>query len=75
MPDSLPWNAFQPWVPQPDPPVYVGPKPTRPELLVDNHNVFLIDPQGNYLGFDGNWGWGGPLAPVANAKRAATRGL
>lgn len=57
------------------PPVYVGPKPTRPELIVDRLGIFLADPDGNYIGDDGNWGRGGPLARLLYAGRSGTRDL
>lgn len=59
----------------PDPPIYVGPKPLRPELLVDQQGVFIADPDGNYIGFDTNWGRGGPLARLLYAGRSETRDL
>lgn len=59
----------------PDPPLYVGPKPLRPELLVDHQGVFLADPDGNFVGVDTNWGRGGPLARLLYAGRSSTRDL
>lgn len=57
------------------PPHYVGPRPTRNEMLVDQHNVFLIDPDGYFVGFDTNDGRGGPLARVIYVGRSSTRDL
>lgn len=59
----------------PDPPIYIGPKPLRPELLVDHQGVFLADPEENLIGLDTNWGRGGPLARLLYAGRSATRDL
>lgn len=56
-------------------PVYVGPKPSRPELINDQHYVFLVDPDGTYIGFDTNWGRGGPLSRLVYAGRSTTRDL
>lgn len=67
MPDSLFTRNFGAL-----PPVYVGPTGQRPELIVDQHNVFLVDNDGNYLGFDENWGRGGPLARGLYAGRSGT---
>jgi hypothetical protein len=66
MPDSLDRGV---------PPVYVGPKPSRPELIIDQHGVYLCDADGNFVGFDDNWGRGGPLARVVYAGRAQSRDL
>lgn len=72
MPDSLAqWNLTV--LPPPAPATYVGPKASRPELVVDQHCVFITDPDGNYLGFNDNWGRGGPLARVLYAQRSSTR--
>jgi hypothetical protein len=56
-------------------PHFIAPRGTRPETIVDNHNVFLIDPDGNFIGVDSNWGRGGPLARVLYAGRSGTRDL
>ena len=56
-------------------PHWIGPRPTRPETILDSHGVFLIDPDGNFLGFDGNWGEGGPLGRLLYASRSSTRNL
>ena len=57
------------------PPTFIGPKPLRPELLVDHEGVFLADPEGNYIGVDTNWGRGGPLARLLYTGRSSTRDL
>jgi len=58
-----------------DRPKYIAPKPLRPELIADDQRVMLADPDGNIIGFDTNWGRGGPLARVLYAQRSATRDL
>ena len=55
------------------PPVFFGPEAARPYLIVDQRGVFLTDPDGNFIGFDGNWGRGGPLARIVYALPAETR--
>lgn len=57
------------------PPTFVGPDGLRPTLLQDQHGVFLVDADGNYIGVDGNWGRGGPLARLLYAQRSQTRDL
>jgi hypothetical protein len=68
MPDSLLAGNLPP-------PVYVGPLPQRPDLIVDQHNVFLVDNDGNFIGVDTNWGRGGPLARLLYAGRSGTLDL
>lgn len=68
----MPDGFFPPRRP-PDAPVYLAPRPARPELLVDQEGVFLADPENNLIGFDTDWGRGGVLAKLLYAGRAATR--
>lgn len=68
-------DGFFPPPRAPDPPTTLAPRPLRPELLVDQHGVFLADAEGNLVGFDTNWGRGGPLAKLLYAGRAGTRDL
>ena len=49
-------------LPPPAPPQDLGPFPQRPECLFDCFGTYLADPAGNLIGFDTNWGRGGPLA-------------
>ena len=52
------------------PPQYIGPKPNRPDLLVDDHRVLLMDPTDNsYVGFDGPRGGSGVVGRLAYAER------
>ena len=62
-------------VPPPNLPVYLGPKPNRPELINDQHCIFLVDADNNFIGFDSNWGRGGPLGELLYAMRSTTRDL
>jgi hypothetical protein len=59
----------------PQPATYVGPKPLRPEIIVDQWRAALADSAGNLIGFDANWGHGGPLGPIVSALRAGARDL
>lgn len=85
--ERTPWWWNRPRKPLPDfpgamnepnefrvnPPAYHwGPRPNRPSLISSQHNIFLIDPDGYFIGFDENWGEGGPLARTLYAGR--TRG-
>ena len=54
------------------PPHFLGPRANRPQILVDDRGVYLIDPAGNFIGLDGNRGRGGKLI---RASRAGTRSL
>jgi hypothetical protein len=62
------------------PPYHAGPNPDRPTMIADHHNIFWVDPDGNYIGWgEGNWtpwGSGGPLGRMILAGRTdGTRGL
>lgn len=70
MPDSMTPNIISPVLP-----VYLGPKGNRPEVINDQHCVFLVDADNNFLGFDSNWGRGGPLGELLYAQRSTTRDL
>lgn len=67
-PPSLP-----PSLPPPAPAQVLWPSRSRPEFVVDCWRVMLADPEGNIIGFDTDWGRGGPLARVAYAERNGTR--
>ena len=73
--DGLAWWNPAISLPPPGPPTDLGPFIQRPECLVDAWGVFLADPQGNLIGFDTNWGRGGPLARLLDAARDETRNL
>jgi len=87
MPDGSfggsPWvPAWTPWTwsgaiapPPPAPPELLGPFPQRPITIVDAWGVYLADADGNLIGFDTNFGRGGPLARVLDAGRSETRNL
>lgn len=76
MPDGLSSCPGWPFIPpSPGPPTTLWPTRSRPELLLDNQGVFLADPAGNLLGFDTNWGRGGPLSRIVYAQRNSTRDL
>ena len=87
MPDGSfggsPWvPAWTPWtwsgatsLPPALPPTDLGPFPQRPICLVDCQGVYLADPSGALIGFDTNFGRGGPLARVLDAGRSETRNL
>ena len=58
------------------PPYYLAPKAFRPEVLVDEKRILLIDPDGFYLGFAGPWGAGGELGRLVMANRTpSSRGF
>jgi hypothetical protein len=58
------------------PPVFLGPKGDRPEVICDNRCVFLVDENNNFIGQgETAWGRGGPLARVQYAQRAGLRDL
>ena len=53
-----------------NPPDYIGPKAERPETIVDNHNVFLVDNEGNFIG---RGSWIVETSPTVISQRAGTR--
>jgi hypothetical protein len=53
----------------------LGPVPQRPLCIVDAWGIFLADPDGSLIGYDTNFGRGGPLARVLDAGRSETRNL
>jgi hypothetical protein len=55
--------------------VYFAPKPLRPEVVVDHQAFCWVDPDNNFIGFDDNWGRGGPLGRVVYVQRTGTRDL
>jgi len=74
--------AWTPWtwsgatsLPPALPPVDLGPFPQRPITIVDAWGIYLADADGNLIGFDTNFGRGGPLARVLDAGRSETRNL
>jgi hypothetical protein len=70
MPDSLQRYDRGP------PPLFLGPRGDRPDLLCDQQGVFLADPQNAIIGLNElAWGRGGPLARVQYAQRSQTRDL
>ena len=71
MPDTW-WNPAVGQQP-PDPPLELNPAPLLPTLVVDPWGVFLVDGAQGFLGFDTNWGTGGPLARLLQAERSLTR--
>ena len=72
--DNAWWNPAVGLEP-PAPPTDLGPFPQKPLVLVDCWGIYLADPQDNLIGFDTNWGRGGPLARVLDAGRSETRNL
>jgi len=66
------WERDRHWH-QPEVPKRLTPDPLLPTLLVDAWGVFIADAQDNFIGFDENWGRGGPLAQTLNAQRALTQ--
>jgi len=62
MPDTTPPGATLLW-----------PSRSRPELVVDQQGVFLVDPTNQFIGFDTNWGRDGPLSRILYAQRSSTR--
>ena len=73
MPDTW-WNPVTN-LPPPAAPQDLGPAPQRPTCLTDAWGIYLADPDNNLIGFDTNWGRGGPLARVLDATRSETRNL
>lgn len=56
--------------PQLIPQFYYGPKPNRPELLVDQYRVFLMDPvTQTFVGIDAPRGPAGHLGRLVYAQR------
>jgi hypothetical protein len=57
-------------LPPPAPPTLIWPARTRPELLVDQDGVFVVDPTTlSFVGFDQTWGPGAPLQRMLYAVR------
>jgi len=71
----LTWSGAALAPPPPAPPQLLGPFPQRPITIVDAWGVYLADPSGALIGFDTNFGRGGPLARVLDAGRSETRNL
>ena len=71
--DGLDFGVVVP--PPADPPVTLWPTRNRVECVVDTWGVFLADPANNMIGFDTNWGNGGPLPEMLMAERVGTRAL
>lgn len=61
----------------PPPPVFLAPKADRPELLVDQHRVLIMDPTDQSLvGMDGARGAAGALGRLSYAERTpSSRGF
>lgn len=51
------------------PPTFIGPKGHRPEVLVDQYRVLLVDNEGNEIGQPGNYGAGGRIGRLVYASR------
>jgi len=71
----LTWSGAALAPPPPAPPTDLGPFPQRPITIVDAWGIYLADPSGALIGFDTNFGRGGPLARVLDAGRSETRNL
>ena len=73
--DGLAWWNPAIALPPPGPPTDLGHFPQRPLCLVDAWGIYLADPENNLIGFDSNWGRGGPLARLLDAQPDETRNL
>jgi hypothetical protein len=62
-------------MPDTNPPTLIWPSRARPEVIVDEQGIFLVDPAYAMIGFDTNWGRDGPLSRIMYAGRSTTRDL